>query len=830
MDTCICKLCKRLVASRYTWAEVDGIIYFMCVVISGDTVVYVNETVREDPDNLFVETHVAYIMGELEDELAPNYTPNPDRFLIQGTNQYVYGINPLCWFTDNSTILGEVTYTHADNPDITLLVDGTCSETSITFSTCPCSKCRDYFVDPRYMLVSPAPEEGSSISILGHANVCVDPPEQRSNPSHIPIPIQTDMSPSITTTTRRPRPPPSQDDFDAYLEDLLLSADMIEPLPEPTPEVMEEMSRPILPEVENAVVSITPLAPLVPRDRRNRTDTDSETSSIYSDDPIFDDMPTLTCEMPMLVNGVRRDVQIDTDLENTDDYLFGGVIDISTRQERIAFSVIDPNREWSFIDDALMERHESGPRFRRTTRRSVYEQPDFAILPNNGLRYSAALLTVRNLDRPSVTWMRDDKRDNVIWTTGHYCLLSGQDMPCGCGICRTLEEHNGVTIGYLNGFYFVRAMRSSYPYGQVVTDNQDDARRRSIYYLVEENIHRVRSRTRQITASNMHYANVSQTATHETPTNTRTNDEPTKNPTKKLDIPQRKRSNSEPTQKTLNDIPKRPTTPPASKYAIYELNNRHNPLIDNCFHLRGRTARRKWKLNMRLIISDGGASKSMFSDRRLFRNYKECDNAFVKMADGTMCRVLGTGDVGKLRDVLHVENLVFDLVSESWCDKMGMTGTWKDGVRTVYDTNGTIFYTSYLEDGLYVVNPMLLGIDNPRYVDEVDLCLASKAQVVNELHETLGHIDKDRIQRGIASGHIPWLHDAKPNNLKKCSDKCIVCQLAKSQRRSFTQPLRTVLTRGQHTYLDLYGPVDTPSLINGNTYVAGFIDAYSAHL
>ena len=233
---------------------------------------------------------------------------------------------------------------------------------------------------------------------------------------------------------------------------------------------------------------------------------------------------------------------------------------------------------------------------------------------------------------------------------------------------------------------------------------------------------------------------------------------------------------------------------------------------------------------MRLIISDGGASKSMFSDRRLFRNYKECDNAFVKMADGTMCRVLGTGDVGKLRDVLHVENLVFDLVSESWCDKMGMTGTWKDGVRTVYDTNGTIFYTSYLEDGLYVVNPMLLGIDNPRYVDEVDLCLASKAQVVNELHETFGHIDKDRIQRGIASGHIPWLHDAKPNNLKKCSDKCIVCQLAKSQRRSFTQPLRTVLTRGQHTYLDLYGPVDTPSLINGNTYVAGFIDAYSAHL
>ena len=36
----------------------------------------------------------------------------------------------------------------------------------------------------------------------------------------------------------------------------------------------------------------------------------------------------------------------------------------------------------------------------------------------------------------------------------------------------------------------------------------------------------------------------------------------------------------------------------------------------------------------------------------------------------------GIGDVGKLKDVLHVVGLVFDLVSESWCDKKGMQGHW----------------------------------------------------------------------------------------------------------------------------------------------------------
>ena len=89
----------------------------------------------------------------------------------------------------------------------------------------------------------------------------------------------------------------------------------------------------------------------------------------------------------------------------------------------------------------------------------------------------------------------------------------------------------------------------------------------------------------------------------------------------------------------------------------------------------------------------------------------------------------------------------------------------------MYDTDGSIFYVSYLEDGLYIVNPLLLGIDDPEYVDEVDVCLASKAESCNKIHETLAHINGKRITQGIASGHIPWMHESNPSSLRKCSDK-----------------------------------------------------------
>ena len=45
--------------------------------------------------------------------------------------------------------------------------------------------------------------------------------------------------------------------------------------------------------------------------------------------------------------------------------------------------------------------------------------------------------------------------------------------------------------------------------------------------------------------------------------------------------------------------------------------------------------------------------------------------------------MLGIGDVGPLTNVLHVEGLVFDLVSEPALARAGMSGSWSGLSRVV---------------------------------------------------------------------------------------------------------------------------------------------------
>jgi hypothetical protein len=407
--------------------------------------------------------------------------------------------------------------------------------------------------------------------------------------------------------------------------------------------------------------------------------------------------------------------------------------------------------------------------------------------------------------------------------------------------------YNGVKATYVNGYFFVRAVLTEYPMENVSTNSAQDNERIQRYNALEESIRQsVRSLmlTRDeifennadntsesdegsddgVDAPTIHHAQMMK-AINYAPYSSANNTTSSSTNTESL--------NGRPRSKSDTSVPRSVSVPntrsPQTLRHILELNNKVNPLAQ-CHHRRGRTSKRKFKQRMRIIISDGGATSSMFTDRSLFTHYRECKNTYVKMAEGTMCEVKGIGNVGKLTDVLHVEGLVFDLVSESWCDKQGMQGHWGGGVRYVEDTDGSIFYTAYLEEGLYIVNPVLLGIEDSKYADQEDFCLASKAEVSNTLHQRLCHINEKRTENGIASGHIPWLHDSSPTNLKKCSDPCVVCQLAKSQRRQFNKPLHPVYVPGQHTYLDLYGPLECESLIDGSLYCAGFIDVYSSHL
>ena len=47
---------------------------------------------------------------------------------------------------------------------------------------------------------------------------------------------------------------------------------------------------------------------------------------------------------------------------------------------------------------------------------------------------------------------------------------------------------------------------------------------------------------------------------------------------------------------------------------------------------------------------------------------------YLYVRQGALEQVIGMGDVGRLTDVLHVPNLVFDLVSEPMLARQGMQG------------------------------------------------------------------------------------------------------------------------------------------------------------
>ena len=88
----------------------------------------------------------------------------------------------------------------------------------------------------------------------------------------------------------------------------------------------------------------------------------------------------------------------------------------------------------------------------------------------------------------------------------------------------------------------------------------------------------------------------------------------------------------------------------------------HNPLPNA--HTSSPKMSTSQKRRRRRAISDSGASKHMFSDKSKFRNYKPCENVSIRVAEGSSARVLGIGDVGPLTNVLHVEGLLFNLVTD----------------------------------------------------------------------------------------------------------------------------------------------------------------------
>jgi len=205
----------------------------------------------------------------------------------------------------------------------------------------------------------------------------------------------------------------------------------------------------------------------------------------------------------------------------------------------------------------------------------------------------------------------------------------------------------------------------------------------------------------------------------------------------------------------------------------------------------------------------------------------------IKVADGKTVPVVGIGDVGPLRRVLHVPSLVYNLISESVLDREGKWIVGGNGQRVYYERSAggaidyaRVFLTATLNStGMYIANPMYLGLKNRKYNYKEYEAMASKLEAVDLLHKTLGHVSVKRLQEWVSTGQVKWTHESPPVNFKKYSSPCVACSMAKSKRASHTRTIKTPMEPGQLIYVDVWGPSEVASLISENVYTIGFIDA-----
>ena len=94
-------------------------------------------------------------------------------------------------------------------------------------------------------------------------------------------------------------------------------------------------------------------------------------------------------------------------------------------------------------------------------------------------------------------------------------------------------------------------------------------------------------------------------------------------------------------------------------------------------------------------------------------------------------------------------------------------------------------------------------MEDSSYNYECFEALASKAEAMEILNKTLGHIHVERVRDMIKSKHIQWDHEGPPKRMKKHASPSVVCALAKSKRQSHTSRLRVPPEPGSLTYVDV---------------------------
>ena len=234
-------------------------------------------------------------------------------------------------------------------------------------------------------------------------------------------------------------------------------------------------------------------------------------------------------------------------------------------------------------------------------------------------------------------------------------------------------------------------------------------------------------------------------------------------------------------------------------------------------------------------LPDSGTTSHVFSKRELFLDYQPLDDVSVGGVSAKRTRAHGKGTIKliaehanrictiTLRDVLHVPECKYNLIS---------LGRWEDTGRSYHAKDGLLMLYSAKEI------PIIQGERASNNLYWLRFKLTSRKPNTNS-HETLnatklswetwhkrfGHMGYSGLQNvvknNIVEGFKPDLKSPKPN--------CIPCAAAKMSHKPFPATATRTTKLGQLTHIDLWGKYPVNS-IQGHQYYILFVDDYSRHV
>ena len=231
------------------------------------------------------------------------------------------------------------------------------------------------------------------------------------------------------------------------------------------------------------------------------------------------------------------------------------------------------------------------------------------------------------------------------------------------------------------------------------------------------------------------------------------------------------------------------------------------------------------------ILFDSGCTAHMWNHRAHFTTFELFSNTRMKAATagGHILDILGKGDIGQLKDVLFVPTLKHCLISANALLKQGY-GTYNGTVpKVIKEINPSeVLLRGYHGKEMFRITSAeferQLGL-NPVtcFVHEIS------TQPLLQVHQMLGHASAARCEYECKCNKFPGLINLSSKAFQAIKN-CEECALAKANRRSFPGHLDIPEYIGQTWYVDVKGPVATPSLVYDNHYVFGIIDGKTKFL